>query len=80
MTRFFFITRLHFFVSIERPAFNEVPDTLPAWLASFGLSAESVKHDAENGVLSITIPVSERAKPRRIQVKTASQEQTAIKA
>jgi hypothetical protein len=30
VTRVFFITRLHFFVSIERPAFNEIPDTQPA--------------------------------------------------
>ncbi|MES2707937.1 MAG: hypothetical protein V4726_15195 [Verrucomicrobiota bacterium] len=32
----------------------EVPATLPAWLASFGVSGESVSHDAENGVLSVT--------------------------
>lgn len=31
-----------------------VPDNLPAWLATFGLSGEAVSHDVENGVLSIT--------------------------
>ena len=32
------------------------------------LDADAIKADYENGVLTITIPVSERAKPRRIEV------------
>jgi HSP20 family protein len=45
-----------------------------------GIDVEHISASYESGVLSVTIPVSERAKPRRIQVTTKSPEQTAIKA
>ncbi len=37
-----------------------------------GVDTERITASYENGVLLVTIPVSERAKPRRIQVTTAS--------
>lgn len=37
-----------------------------------GIDAESITANYENGVLSITIPVSEKAKPRKIEVGRAS--------
>jgi HSP20 family protein len=46
-----------------------------------GVDPERISATYENGVLSVTIPVSERAKPRKIQV-SASQptDQSAISA
>lgn len=47
-----------------------------------GIDTEGIAARYENGVLSVTIPVSERAKPRRIEVVTgesaASVESTAV--
>ncbi|HEY2644155.1 MAG TPA: Hsp20/alpha crystallin family protein [Galbitalea sp.] len=37
-----------------------------------GIDAEGISANYENGVLSITIPVSERAKPRKIEVGSAT--------
>jgi len=39
-----------------------------------GIDIENISASYRNGVLSVTIPVSERAKPRRIEVTTASDE------
>lgn len=38
-----------------------------------GLDTEHIQADYENGVLTLTIPVSEKAKPRKIQVTTKAQ-------
>ena len=38
---------------------------------SDGIATESISASYDNGVLSVTIPVSERAKPRKIEVQTA---------
>ena len=46
-----------------------------------GVASERISATYDNGVLSVIIPVSERAKPRKIEVSTASaSEQTAINA
>jgi HSP20 family protein len=46
-----------------------------------GIDTERISAAYENGVLSVTIPVSERAKPRRIEVATGQQSgQSAISA
>jgi HSP20 family protein len=37
-----------------------------------GIAADKIAATYENGVLSVTIPLAERAKPRRIEVATAS--------
>jgi HSP20 family protein len=37
-----------------------------------GLDAERIEATYENGVLSVTIPVAEKAKPRRIEVQAAA--------
>ena len=37
-----------------------------------GVDVESISASYDNGVLSVTIPVSERAKPRKIEISTAS--------
>ncbi len=37
---------------------------------SDGIATESISASYDNGVLSVTIPVSERAKPRKIEVQT----------
>lgn len=41
-----------------------------------GVDAENISADYANGVLTVTIPVAERAKPRRIQVAAADQAST----
>jgi HSP20 family protein len=43
-----------------------------------GIDTERISASYENGVLSVTIPVSERAKPRKIEV--SGTQQTAISA
>jgi HSP20 family protein len=43
-----------------------------------GIDAESISANYENGVLSITIPVSEKARPRKIEVGRASGSNAAI--
>ena len=37
---------------------------------SDGIATESISANYDNGVLSVTIPVSERAKPRKVEVQT----------
>ena len=37
---------------------------------SDGIASESITANYDNGVLSVTIPVSERAKPRKVEVQT----------
>jgi HSP20 family protein len=37
-----------------------------------GIDADSITATYENGVLSVTIPVSEKAKPRKIEVGSSS--------
>lgn len=37
---------------------------------SDGIATENISASYDNGVLSVTIPVSERAKPRKIEVQT----------
>ena len=39
------------------------------------LDAEHIKADYEAGVLTVVIPVAEKAKPRRIEVTTRSDQQ-----
>lgn len=41
-----------------------------------GVDAEHISADYSNGVLTVTIPVAERAKPRRIQVAAGDQPST----
>lgn len=36
-----------------------------------GIASESISASYENGVLSVTIPISERAKPRKVEVQSA---------
>ena len=45
-----------------------------------GLDTEAINASYENGVLMITIPVAERAKPRKIEVSHNSAEQKSINA
>jgi HSP20 family protein len=46
-----------------------------------GVDPERISATYENGVLSVTIPVSERAKPRKIQVSSSQpKDQSAISA
>lgn len=37
---------------------------------SDGIAIESISANYDNGVLSVTIPVTERAKPRKVEVQT----------
>lgn len=37
---------------------------------SDGIATESISASYDNGVLSVTIPVTERAKPRKVEVQT----------
>ena len=37
---------------------------------SDGIATESISANYDNGVLSVTIPVTERAKPRKVEVQT----------
>jgi HSP20 family protein len=41
-----------------------------------GVDAERITATYDNGVLSVTIPLAERAKPRRIQVERSSEAKT----
>src|SRR5690242_16704302 len=41
-----------------------------------GIDASKIAATYENGVLSVTIPVAERAKPRRIEVTSAGGQQS----
>jgi HSP20 family protein len=44
-----------------------------------GIDSESITAHYDNGVLSVVLPVSERAKPRKVEVRGAAQhEQTAL--
>jgi len=43
-----------------------------------GLDMEQISAAYDNGVLSVIIPVSEKAKPRRIQVQTAENAQKTL--
>jgi len=45
-----------------------------------GLDAERLKANYEHGVLTVTIPVAERAKPRKISVEVGASEQKSIDA
>ncbi|HWH34132.1 MAG TPA: Hsp20/alpha crystallin family protein [Acidimicrobiales bacterium] len=45
-----------------------------------GLDADRVEAEYDRGVLSITIPVAEQAKPRRIDVTSGSHDQPAVRA
>lgn len=44
------------------------------------VDVENISATYNNGVLSVTIPIAERAKPRRIQITGASQEPRTIEA
>jgi HSP20 family protein len=41
-----------------------------------GIDTEKISASYDNGVLSVTIPVSERAKPRKIEIATAADSNT----
>jgi HSP20 family protein len=43
-----------------------------------GIDAERITANYENGVLSVTIPVSEKAKPRKVEVGSASDQKASI--
>ncbi len=43
-----------------------------------GIDTDSISATYENGVLSVTIPVSERMKPRKIEVQGGAQKQVTI--
>jgi HSP20 family protein len=45
-----------------------------------GLDTEGLKASYEQGVLTVTIPVAEKAKPRKINVELSGSEQKSIKA
>jgi HSP20 family protein len=45
-----------------------------------GLDTEGLKANYEQGVLTVTIPVSEKAKPRKINVELSGSEQKSIRA
>jgi HSP20 family protein len=45
-----------------------------------GIDAENIAAHYDNGVLSVLLPVSERAKPRKIAVQTGTQEQQSVTA
>jgi len=42
------------------------------------LDLEQVRAGYDDGVLRLTIPVAEKAKPRRVEIATGSSEQSAI--
>lgn len=45
-----------------------------------GIDADGISATYENGVLSVTLPVAERAKPRRIEINRAGDQQRSIDA
>lgn len=45
-----------------------------------GIDTEGISAHYDNGVLSVVIPVSERAKPRKIDILNGKSEQTSISA
>ncbi|GAA2750562.1 Hsp20/alpha crystallin family protein [Amnibacterium kyonggiense] len=45
-----------------------------------GIDTEHIAATYENGVLTVTIPVSERAKPRKIEVNAGATQQQAVEA
>jgi HSP20 family protein len=45
-----------------------------------GLDTENISASYDNGVLCLVIPVSERAKPRKIQIASATDDRTSISA
>jgi HSP20 family protein len=45
-----------------------------------GLDTERLKANYEHGVLTVTIPVAEKAKPRKINVEISGTEQTSLNA
>src|SRR6185369_8056542 len=45
-----------------------------------GLDAEGLKANYEHGVLTVTIPVAEKAKPRKVNVEITGSEQKSIDA
>lgn len=45
-----------------------------------GIDTEGISAHYDNGVLSVVIPVSERAKPRKIDILNSKSEQTSISA
>ena len=45
-----------------------------------GLDADGIEANYDNGVLTVTIPVAERAKPRRVEISSGGSKARAIKA
>ena len=45
-----------------------------------GIDAENIAAHYDNGVLSVLLPVSERAKPRKIEVQNGSEQQQSVTA
>lgn len=45
-------------------------------MLSDGLDTESMEADLDNGVLKVTVPVSERTKPRKIDVQSSEGSET----
>ncbi|PXA68332.1 Hsp20/alpha crystallin family protein [Cryobacterium arcticum] len=45
-----------------------------------GIDAENISAHYDNGVLSVLLPVSERAKPRKIEVQNSNQQQQSVTA
>jgi HSP20 family protein len=43
-----------------------------------GIDAEKIEAHYDNGVLSLLLPVSERAKPRKIEVQSGTQHQQSV--
>jgi HSP20 family protein len=43
-----------------------------------GIDAEKIAAHYDNGVLSLLLPVSERAKPRKIEVQSGAQQQQSV--
>ncbi len=45
-----------------------------------GLDSDGIEANYDNGVLTVTIPVAERAKPRRVEISSGGSKARAIKA
>ena len=43
-----------------------------------GIASENISASYENGVLSVSIPISERAKPRKVEVQSANTVQAVV--